>query len=122
MKINRDRLSEWLLALAIIAALILILNPFGVIMTSPYTLTVLMILGIAVIAFGAFVWRERFRDEREELHAMRANRLSYFAGGAVLVVAIISETMAHKLDIWLLVALATMVVTKLAVSAWSQNR
>lgn len=122
MKINRDRLSEWLLALAIIAALILILNPFGVIMTSPYTLTVLMILGIAVIAFGAFVWRERFRDEREELHAMRANRLSYFAGGAVLVVAIISETIAHKLDIWLLVALATMVVTKLAVSAWSQNR
>jgi drug/metabolite transporter (DMT)-like permease len=122
MKINKTRLSEWLLALAIIVALILVLNPYDVIMTTPYTLTILMMLGVAVIAFGAFVWRERYRDEREELHAMKAGRLSYFVGGGVLVVAIIHETLNHMLDIWLLVALAAMVVTKLVVSAWSQNR
>jgi drug/metabolite transporter (DMT)-like permease len=121
MKINKTRLSEWLLALAIIVALILVLNPYGIIMTTPYTLTILMILGVAVIAFGAFVWREQYRDEREELHAMKAGRLSYFVGGAVLVVAIIHETLNHMLDIWLLVALAAMVITKLIVSAWNQS-
>lgn len=122
MKISKTRLSEWLLALAIIVALILVLNPFGVIMTSPYTLTVLMMLGIAVIAFGAFVWRERYRDEREELHAMKAGRLSYFAGGVVLVIAIFVETLAHALDVWLVIALAAMVATKLIVSAWTQDK
>jgi drug/metabolite transporter (DMT)-like permease len=122
MKINKTRLSEWLLALAIIVALILVLNPFGIIMTSPYTLTVLMILGVAVIAFGAFIWRERYRDEREELHAMKAGRLSYFTGGAILVIAIMCETLAHTLDPWLVIALAAMVATKLAVSAWHQYR
>ena len=81
-----------------------------------------MILGIAVIAFGAFIWRERYRDEREELHAMKAGRLSYFTGGAILVIAIMYETVNHTLDIWLVIALAAMVMTKLAVRAWSQNR
>jgi drug/metabolite transporter (DMT)-like permease len=122
MKLNKTRLSEWLLGLAIIIALILVLNPSGIIMTSTYTLTILMILGVAVIAFGAFVWRERYRDEREELHAMKAGRLSYFAGGAVLVTAIIAQTLAHSLDVWLVAALVAMVVTKIAVSAWNVNR
>lgn len=122
MKINKTRVSEWLLAIAIIVALVLVLNPFDIIMTSPYTLTLLMILGIAVFAFGVFVWRERYRDEREELHAMKAGRLSYFAGGVVLVIGISFQTLTHALDVWLLVALAAMVVTKLIVSAWIHNR
>lgn len=122
MKINKTRMSEWLLALAIIAALLLLVNPFGVIMTSAYVLTSLMLLGLAVIAFGAFIWRENYRDEREEHNAMKAGRLSYFAGGAVLVLAIIVETLQHTLDLWLVAALAIMVVTKLGVSAWHQYR
>lgn len=122
MKIDKTRLSEWLLAVAITLALVLLVNPFGFIMTSAYILTVLMLLGLAVIAFGTFVWRERFHDEREELHAMKAGRLSYFAGGVVLVVAIVVETVTHTLDIWLVVALAAMVITKLVVSAWQQYR
>lgn len=122
MKIDKTRMSEWLLAIAIIIALVLLLNPFEVIMTSAYILTTLMLLGLAVIAFGTFVWRERFHDEREELYAMKAGRLSYFAGGSVLVVAIVTETLTHSLDTWLVAALAAMVATKLIVSAWHQYR
>jgi len=122
MKINDTRLSEWVIAIAMIIALVLVLNPFGIIMTSVYTLTLLMILGVTVIAFGAFVWKEQYRDEREELHAMKAARLSYFVGGVVLVVAIIMQTLAHTLDYWLVAALTAMVVTKLAVNAWNHDR
>ena len=122
MKMNKTRLSEWLVGLAIFTALVLLVNPFGVIMTSAYILTALRLLAEAVIAFGAFVWREHYRDEREEHNAMKAGRLSYFAGGAILVIAIIVETMSHNLDIWLVVALVGMVATKLAVSAWHQYR
>ena len=122
MRIDKARMSEWLLAIAIIIALVLLINPFGIIMTSTYILMVLMLLGVAVIAFGVFVWRERFHDEREEMHAMKAGRLSYFAGGMVLVTAIIVQTIEHTLDMWLVIALAAMVLTKLAVSAWYQYR
>lgn len=111
-------MSEWLLAAAIIVALVLLINPFGFIMTDAYILTALMLLGLAVIAFGAFVWREHYRDEREERNAMKTGRLSYFAGGGVLVLAIILQTINHTLDYWLIAALAAMVVTKLVVSAW----
>ncbi len=119
---KKSRISEWLLALATIVALVLIVNPFGIIMTSAYTLMILMLLGIAVIAFGVFVWREDYHDEREELYAMKAGRLSYFVGGAVLVLAITIQTLDHTLDIWLVIALASMVLTKLVVSAWHQTR
>lgn len=122
MKINKNRLSEWLLALAIIAALVLLVNPMNVIMTSMYAMMLLGLLGLTVITFGAFVWRENYHDEREELHAMKAGRLSYFVGGGVLVAAIVVETLNHALDVWLVVALAAMVVTKLVVSSWHQQR
>ena len=119
---KKNRLSEWLVALATIIALILLVNPLNLIMTSAYTLMLLMLLGIAVIAFGVFVWREDFHDEREELYAMKAGRLSYFVGGGVLVIAITVQTIQHSLDAWLVIALAAMVMTKLVVSAWHQSR
>ena len=119
---KKSRLSEWLVALATIIALVLLVNPFNLIMTSAYTLMVLMLLGLAVITFGVFVWREDYHDEREELYAMKTGRLSYFVGGAVLVVAIIVQTLQHTLDVWLVVALAAMVMTKLVVNAWYQSR
>lgn len=115
-------LSEGLLTLAIVVALVLLINPFSFLMTSAFTLTLLMVLGVAMIAFGVFVWREKPRDEREALYGLRASRVSYFMGAAVLVVAIITQAFHHTLDIWLAVALGAMVLTKLVVSGMSRNR
>ena len=122
MKTIRKRSSEWLLAVAVLIALTLLLNPFGIIMTDAYTLTSLMLLGLAVVSFGIFIWRESYRDEREQMHGFQASRLSYLAGGATVVAAIVVETLQHQLDFWLVVVLTSMVVTKLAVSAWNYYR
>ena len=122
MKTIKKHSSEWLLAAAILISLVLLINPFDIIMTDAYIMTSLMLLGLAVIAFGVFVWRETFRDEREQLHGLQAGRLSYLAGGGTIVVAIIVQTLTHTLDIWLVIALAVMVTTKLAVRAWNYHR
>jgi amino acid transporter len=115
-------ISEVLLAIAIIIALILLINPFNLIMTSAFTLTIIMILAVALIAFGVFVWREKPRDEREALHGLQASRISYFLGSGVLVIAIIVQSLMHHLDVWLAVALGVMVLAKLFVGMWSRHK
>jgi hypothetical protein len=96
--------SEMLVAIAIVIALILLINPFKIIMTSAFTLTLIMILAVAVIAFAIFIWREKPNDEREALYSLKAGRISYFTGGGVLVLAIIVQSVHHHLDIWLALA------------------
>ena len=49
--------SEAIVALASIGALLLLINPFSLIMTSAFTLTIIMVLAVALIAFGIFVWQ-----------------------------------------------------------------
>ena len=121
MKSNTSALSESLLAAAIVIALALLINPFDIIMTSTLTLTLLMILAVTVIAFAVFIWREKPRDEREALHGLMAGRVSFYIGGGVLVIAIISQSIQHNLDQWLAVALGAMVIAKLIVSAWTRR-
>ncbi len=122
MKINNPVVSEVLLAVAIIAALIFLINPFNLIMTSAFTLTLIMILAVGIIAFGIFLWREQPRDEREALYGLQAGHISYFIGCGVLVTAVIVQTFQHDLDQWLAISLGAMVITKLIVSAWTRNR
>ena len=119
---NSPAVSEGLLAAAMVVALVLLMNPFDVLMTSAFTLTLIMILAVTVIAFGVFVWREKPRDERESLYGLMAGRISYFIGGSVIVVAIIVQSIQHDLDRWLAAALGAMVITKLIVSAWTRRR
>jgi uncharacterized membrane protein YdcZ (DUF606 family) len=121
-KIKSSLLTEALLGVAIVIALILLLNPYDFLMTSAFTLSLIMVLAVAIIAFGVFVWREQPRDEREALHGLQASRISYFTGAAVLVLAIIVEVVQHRLDIWLAITLGAMVLAKLAVSTWNRYR
>src|SRR5947209_3780403 len=97
--------SEALLAAAVIIALVLLINPFNLIMTSALTLTIIMILAVTLIAFGVFIWHEKPRDEREALYGLQAGRISYFLGAGVLVLAIIVQATMHHVDAWLAVAL-----------------
>jgi hypothetical protein len=115
-------LSEVLVAIAIIVALVLLINPFNIIMTSALTLTLIMILSVAVIAFAVFIWREKPGDEREALNSLKAGRISYFIGGGVLVTAIIVQSIKHDLDISLALTLGAMVITKFIVNAWMSRK
>ena len=122
MKNNMPLASEGLLGVAIVVALVLLINPFNILMTSVATLTIIMLLALAVIAFAVFIWREKPQDEREALHSLTAGRVSYLIGGGVLVTAIIVQSVQHDLDLWLAVTLGAMVMTKLIVSAWTNRR
>ena len=105
-------------ALVCIGAFFLI-NPFEVWMPDMAHMTV---LGITVAAFGAlslFIVHETSVDERDDAHRMFAGRAALMAGSSVLLFGIVSETLQHRLDAWLVVALVSMVVVKVAARIWS---
>jgi membrane protein implicated in regulation of membrane protease activity len=116
----RTILAEFVLPLALLAALIVLAFPVGqnhtMVMTSQ---------GIALAAFIAlalWVWREYSTDEREDRHRMAVGRTAYLAGSGVLVVAIVVQSVDGAVDPWLLAALAVMVLVKVFGSVWLRLR
>ena len=111
---EKDTQNEIIVAVILIILILLFLNPFGLFM--PDMLVYMMIAGVVVLfaLFAGFVWKEKVRDEREQLHKMIAGRLAYLAGVGVLVLGIAVEgfTMAH-VDPWLLFALLAMILGKI---------
>ena len=104
----------------VLLSLILLLNPFDILMLSMGAMMVLTLFVVAVFAFAAFVWREQAHDEREALLVGRAGRVAYLSGAGILTLGIILETLSRSLDIWLPIALGGMVLTKMAMSAYYQ--
>ena len=102
--------SELLASLAVIAVLALLIHPYWM----PMGVIVFCIALLAVLVFGLgiFIWRESPRDEREYAVVVQAGRSAYLAGAAVLTVGVAVQTLQHRIDVWLVLALATMVIAK----------
>jgi len=106
-------LQEVLISGVLIVLLTLFLNPFELWM--PPILLMMMILGLIVAfsLFASFIWRENNKDEREGLHKLLAGRAAFLSGTAMLVVAIIVQSLQHELDVWLVFTLGVMILAKI---------
>ncbi len=96
-----------------------LLNPFGWLMPSP---TVMMLNWALVAVFAIFVglvWKEQARDERELVNRTMADRAAFLAGLGVLVVGIIVQGLEHRIDQWLVAALAVMIFAKIVTSVYN---
>ena len=109
------------IGLILVALLTLLCDPFMLWMPPPAQTAVLLGVVLLLIAWAGFVLREKASDEREALHARHAGRVSYLAGLAVLTLALLLQGLAHDIDPWIVVALGTMVLTKLA-AHWHLDR
>lgn len=107
-------LQEIIVSGVLIILLILFLNPFELWM--PPILLMMLVLGLVVVfsLFASFIWRENNKDEREGLHKMMAGRVAFLAGTAILVIAIIIQSLRHELDAWLVVILGVMILAKIS--------
>ncbi len=117
---NKSILQLVFAALSCLFGVLLIL-PSNIWMPSMAQMT---ILALAVIAFGVlaiFVAHEGDGDEREEVHRALAGRTAFLAGGAILLFAIVVESIAHTLDQWLVLALLGMVIGKEGANFWNDR-
>lgn len=99
------------------------LNPFGLWM--PDRLVYMLIVGFIVVfvLFVSLIYKEKVRDEREQLHKLLSGRVAYVAGTSALVLGIVIEgiTQPH-IDPWLLVTLGVMVLAKMGGLLYSRHK
>ena len=114
-------LIEIILSAAVVILAVILVNPVGFWMPNMVTISLVLLLVVVFAVFAGFIWKEQTRDEREVLHRMIAGRIGYLFGAAALVVAIVVEGFAHRVDPWLVIALTAMVVGK-AIGSWYSKK
>lgn len=111
---NKPFVLEIALSVFLVGLTLLFLNPLQAIwMPTMFMSMVLVGFIVAFVVFSAFIWRESDGDERDMHHRLMAGRFGFLSGCAVLVGAIIYQSLQHQLDPWLLMVLIVMVLSKL---------
>lgn len=105
--------SEIFISIVFILLLVFFLNPFNVLMPDPLVTMMITLLLLLFGIFASFIFHEKARDERENLHKLIAARYAYLAGAGVLVVGIIYQTLQHALDTFLVVTLIVMILARI---------
>ncbi len=113
-------ITETISALVILGITILFLNPGH--LTMPQNMVSMLIIGliVAFLTFAAFILKEKSSDEREAIHILTAGRISYLVGVGTLIFGVIVQALGHNIDPWLVIALCTMVFSKLLSRIYSR--
>ncbi len=112
-----------ILAATILILLVAILNPGHFWMPSMVHMSISISLLLFVALFGVFVWNEKARDEREEMHKHKVGRIAYLVGTTVLVIGIFVQSLGHHYpDPWMVAALGSMILTKLVGLVWMHKK
>lgn len=111
MKIN-SFVVEISVSIGLVAVLGLFLLPGNLLMPKSQETMILVILSVLFIVFTALVFRERSKDERENVLRMNAGRISFLLGSIIAVVGILFQSLSHNIDPWLVLTLIGMVLAK----------
>lgn len=118
MKAN-SLLIELGIAIALVGVLTLFLMPGPLLMPKSQETMITVILAVLFIVFSALVFRERSRDERENVLRMNAGRISFLAGSIIAVIGILYQSLSHDIDPWLVMTLIGMVLAKTLTRVYS---
>lgn len=111
----KNNLAHILIAFLFLGLLVLLTDPFMLFMPPMAAMAVLLCASVLLCVWSGFVLVEQFSDERELMHRMYAGRIAYLAGLITLTLALLFEGfLDHHIDSWVALALAAMVVSKLA--------
>ena len=101
---------------------VLLLNPFHFWMPNMMHMLILGITLVVLALFAIFILREKVQDEREAVHRMLSGRVAFLAGSALLTIAIVVQSLQDAVDVWLVIVLVAMVLSKLITRIYSDNR
>lgn len=112
--------SEITTTIILLTILFLFLRPSRLFMPDSLELMLTLFFLIFYMIFASLFWKERSKDERENLHMLNAGRLSFLIGSSVLAVGIFSQSLMHEVDPWLVYTLIAMLLTKTVSRIYSQ--
>lgn len=119
---KNNRAIEVTTSLVLLVLAVLLLNPFGFWMPDFVLMCILALMFVAFALFAAFLLRENAFDERELLHRMFSGRVAFLTGTTILTVGIVVQSLEHDVDLWLVLALVGMVLSKLISRIYSDKQ
>lgn len=105
--------NEIALTILMLILLVFLWNPWFLWMPSQLDYMIAGALAVIILLYAGLVLKEKPEDEREEKLLMQAGRFGFITGVVVISVGIIFQTITSKPDIFLIVALAVMVLVKI---------
>jgi len=113
MKRIQSLLSKELVVSIVIILLLILIVSLGT-AQMPDMANMMVVAGLLVLytVFAVYVWRERPRDEREELQTLTSSKVAYLVGAGALTVGIVVQLIQHDIDLWLPISLGLMVLSK----------
>ena len=112
---KNNYIKEVVVGGVLVVLAVLLLNPFHFWMPDMMHVVVCVLILAVFALFAIFMLRENAGDERDALHRMLAGRVAFLTGAALLIFGIVFQELQNDtLDVWLVVALVAMVLSKLA--------
>lgn len=109
--------TELLFILILTSLSLLLINPFQFWMPTSIHITVVALTLTIFSAFSLFIWKAQAIDEREKWHRLVESRISFLSGAFVLICGILFQSFSHQVDLWLVLALFVMFISKIITSA-----
>jgi len=117
----KNNITETIVTICLIAIAILLLNPFHFWMPDMMVMVMLAFALVIFAIFAGFILREKVFDERDSFHRTLAGRNAFLAGSTILMLGIIIQGYSHTVDPWLVVALISMIISKITTRIWSDK-
>lgn len=113
--------TQFILTGAAVIALMLLTDPFMVLMPDMLQMIVLALAAGLICAWSGLVIQEKNGDEREIAHRAYAARAAYLSGVCTLTLALVYQGVTHTLDIWVPLTLGIMLTAKLVARYWVER-
>ncbi len=113
---------EIIISSVLVILALLILNPFHFWMPDMMLMVALALILVCFAIFAIFVLREKAEDEREVAHRMLSGRIAFLTGSTLLTIGIVFQSLKHNVDVWLVVVLVVMVLSKLFTRIYSDRK
>lgn len=118
----KNNLKESVIVFVLVILLLFLVNPFDLFMPTMMQMLMVAVAGVLFLFFAGFFWKEKAVDEREELHRFLAARFAYLVGAGILMTAILVQSFAHNLDVWVVGALIAMLLAKVFGRLYAERR
>lgn len=106
---NKSLAIEVIAALITIFLVVLLFNPFSLWMPMPTHLFLVGFLLLCILSLSIFLIKQ---DEREHAIRLFAYQASFLVGIVVLTIAVIWQSLSHKVDPWIVLGLVLMLLVK----------
>lgn len=119
---DKNTIMELAVSIILIVVLFLFLSPIDLLMPMSHITMLGVLVVLLFMVFSGLIWREKAHDERENVHVMGAGRFSFIVGLLIAIGGILTESLRHKIDPWLVFTAVGMILAKVIFRLYSARK